>query len=57
MAEPSDLLILVQDIAVHFHFPHDLQFPVVPEHLVAGDGCGGGQGILFQLECLDGWLI
>lgn len=29
MTESSDLLIFVQDIAVHFHFSHDLQLPVV----------------------------
>lgn len=54
MAEPSDLPILVEDIAGELHPPHDLHVLVVLEALGSvglGDG-GHGMGQFIHLERL-----
>ena len=37
MAEASDFLGLVEDIAVDLHVPHDAQFLEVFQHLISRD--------------------
>lgn len=50
VAEPSDFLGFVEDIAVGFHFAHDLQLPEVLEYLLTGDRHLRGDDLGVQVE-------
>lgn len=49
VAEASDLLILVEDVAVDLHLAHDFQLAQVLQEVIAGHFGGEGDGVLGQL--------
>jgi hypothetical protein len=52
VAEASDLLVLVEDVAVDFHLAHDLQFADMLEQLIAGDFSSNRDRVFSQLEVM-----
>lgn len=50
VAEASNLLGLVEDVALDFHLSHDAEFAEVPQQVITGDFGLEGDGVLGQFE-------
>lgn len=57
MAEPSDLLGLVEDIALDLQLPHHAEFPEMLQKFIPGDLCLERDGIFRQFPILRRFLV
>jgi hypothetical protein len=56
VTEASNLLGLVEDIALDFELPHHTKLSEMLQKISFGDGSGEGDGVVRQFEILRGFL-